>query len=62
MGEAKKDFENLEGLCWENFFEQVDKQFVENEDDKRSSEWNGADEVAFSGVATLPHDSKSMEI
>jgi len=52
------EFENLEGLCWENFFDQVDKQFEEVEGE---SKWNGGGSneiVAFSGVATLPHDSK----
>jgi len=53
------EFENLEGLCWENFFDQVDKQF--NEEEEGESKWNGGGSneiVAFSGVATLPHDSK----
>lgn len=50
--ENNKNFENLEGLSWENFFEQVDKQFEEDD-----GKWNGSNEiVAFSGVATLPHD------
>ncbi|CAK5031016.1 unnamed protein product [Meloidogyne enterolobii] len=51
------EFENLEGLCWENFFDQVDKQF--NGEEEGESKWNGGGSneiVAFSGVATLPHD------
>lgn len=55
------EFENLEGLCWENFFDQVDKQFNEEVDEEGESKWNGGGSneiVAFSGVATLPHDSK----
>uniref|UniRef100_A0A915NX40 Uncharacterized protein n=1 Tax=Meloidogyne floridensis TaxID=298350 RepID=A0A915NX40_9BILA len=53
------EFENLEGLCWENFFDQVDKQFNEEVDEEGESKWNGGGSneiVAFSGVATLPHD------
>lgn len=52
-----KDFEKLEGLSWENFFEQVDKLYVSSEDE--NDEKN--EEAAFSGVATLPHDSKLIK-